>query len=176
MTGTDERARDFGAAVEPLFGSLYGAALRLSRNPADAEDLVQEAVLRAWRFWPGFEQGTNLHAWLSRILTRCFVDGYHRRRREQDVLVRAWLETPRARTSESVEDARSLSDEVAASLRALPAEFRSVVTLVALEDCTYREAAARLGCPAGTVMSRLHRARQWLQSDLGGYAAQLGYC
>jgi RNA polymerase sigma factor (sigma-70 family) len=90
MDAAGERTHDFEASVEPLLGLLYGRALRLCRNRADAEDLVQEAVLRAWRFWPGFEPGTNLAAWLSRILKHCFVDGHHRRRRERDVLVQAW--------------------------------------------------------------------------------------
>lgn len=166
----------FEASVEPLLGTLYGRALRLCRNPSDAEDLVQEAVLRAWRFWPTFEQGTNLGAWLSRILKHCFVDGHHRRRREHDVLVRAWREGLGPNSRELSTDERAISDEVAASLCALPAEYRSVVELVALEDCSYREAADRLGCPVGTVMSRLHRARRNLQSELGGFASQSGYC
>lgn len=176
MGAHDEQARDFEVAVGPVLGPLYASALRLCRDATDAEDLVQEAVLRAWRFWPGFERGTNLRAWLARILRHCFVDGYHRRRREHDVLLRARAEAACAHARDRLADDETLSDEVEASIAALPDEFRSVLRLVALEDCTYHEAATRLGCPVGTVMSRLHRARRSLQLDLGGYAAQMGYC
>jgi len=137
-------------------------------------------VLRAWRFWPGFEPGTNVRGWLARILTHAFFDAYARRRRERDVLDqvrRVESDVFAHATRGDAEHAmhHSLGDEVQAAVAALPSEFRSVLLLVAVDDCSYREAANQLGCPVGTVMSRLHRARRSLRADLHGYAATLGY-
>ena len=176
MSPRTSTADVFTASVEPLLGQLYARAVRLSGDTHDADDLVQETVLRAWRFWPRFEQGTNLRAWLLRILTRCFIDGYHRGRREREVLSLARHAHPDAAPAPWQPDECGLSDEVEASVSALPTEFRSVLRLVALEDRSYREAADVLGCPVGTVMSRLHRARRSLKADLGSFAAQAGYC
>lgn len=176
----DPATRDatcFAASVAPVLGMLRGMAVRLSRDPHDADDLVQEAVLRAWRFWPRFKVGTNVRAWLARILTNAFHDAYARRRREREVLDQVrHVEADRLANRHDAPAVRhSLDDAVDTAIAALPSDFRSVLWLVAVDELSYREAATQLGCPVGTVMSRLHRARRSLRADLGGYAATHGY-
>lgn len=167
----------FEVAFTPVLGMLRGMAMRLARDRDDAEDLVQETVLRAWRFWPHFTPGTNARAWLRRILTNAFRDAYARRRREREVLLELdQLELGRARAhDDGFASHASIGDEVHAALASLPREFHSVTWLVDVHNFSYGEAADRLGCPPGTVMSRLHRARRKLRAELGGYAAAHGY-
>jgi RNA polymerase sigma-70 factor (ECF subfamily) len=157
---------------------LVAAAIRLTGSRAEAEDLVQEAVLRAWVFWHRFEPGTNGRAWMHRILVNTFINGYRKRRREREVLTQVHaLETHARRSDESrsVTPGESLSDEVSHALARLPEDFRRVIVLVDLEDRSYRDAATAIGCPIGTVMSRLHRARRAMQRELAAYASSLGY-
>lgn len=157
---------------------LVAAALRLTGSQAEAEDLVQEAVLRAWIFWHRFEPGTNGRAWMHRILVNTFINGYRKRRREREILSQVHAiedHARRAHEARSVTPGESLSDEVASALSSLPEDFRRVVVLVDLEDKSYRDAATILGCPIGTVMSRLHRARRAMQRTLASYAATMGY-
>jgi RNA polymerase sigma-70 factor (ECF subfamily) len=166
-----EAAR-FQRCVQPLLDGLRGAALRLTRNPHDADDLLQETTMRAWRFWGHYEQGSNLRAWLHRILLNTFVNNYRRARRERELLQqlqRQQLSTEPDAQSESAEPGfvrASLSDELQLRLDELPEDFRAVLWAVAVDDLSYREAADTLGCPVGTVMSRLHRARRLLQQAL----------
>ena len=157
---------------------LFGAALRMTGRRAEAEDLVQEAVLRAWTFWNRFQPGTNGRAWMHRILVNTFINGYRRRRREREILgeitrdvveTRGWDRSLRAVPGEG------LGDEVTAALDALPPEFREVLVLVDLDDRSYKDAATAIGCPIGTVMSRLHRARRAMKQRLGEYAVTEGY-
>lgn len=169
---------DFDREVLRHRRELLGAGLRLTGSRAEAEDLVQEAVLRAWVFRHRFEPGTNGRAWIHRILLNTFISAYRRKRRERDVLAAAaavavgeWSE-PSCRAPEPVE---GLGDEVQAALEALPEEFRRVVVLVDLEERSYRDAAAAIGCPIGTVMSRLHRARRAMKARLEAYATTEGY-
>ena len=162
-----EAAR-FERSVKPLLTGLRGAAMRLTRNQQDADDLLQETTLRAWRFWSHYEQGSNLRAWLHRILLNTFVNGYRRKRRERELL-RELQEAASDSEPETLEPSAmraALSDEVKEGLDGLPAEFRAVLWAVAVDDLSYREAADSLGCPVGTVMSRLHRARRMLQKAL----------
>jgi RNA polymerase sigma-70 factor (ECF subfamily) len=175
---TDTSARDFDRAILEHFDELYGTAVRLTRDKTDAEDLVQEAIMRAWAFWDRFQSGTNGRAWIHRILMNTFINGYRRRKRERDVLgqVRLQISKKPQWTHDNERRAREgLSDEVEAALAALPEDFRSVVLLVDGNGLSYKEAAEALDCPIGTVMSRLHRARKRLQEDLRRYASDEGY-
>jgi RNA polymerase sigma-70 factor (ECF subfamily) len=173
---------DFDREAMPHLGALHGAALRLTRNPGDAEDLVQDAMLRAYRFFDSFEPGTNCKAWLFKILTNTFRNRYREREREHDVLSLA--ESSEANVSQFIgkapDDAetallgRMVSTDVEKALAAVPSEFRLAVILADLEDFSYRDIAEIMDCPAGTVMSRLYRGRRILQTLLLDYAVEQG--
>jgi RNA polymerase sigma-70 factor (ECF subfamily) len=173
---------DFEREVMPHMGSLYGVALRMTKNEGEAEDLVQEAVLRAYRFFDSFEAGTNCKAWLFRILTNAFNNRYREREREQEIL--GEVETSEANIGQFVGGAprdaetallgRMLSRDVERALAAVPGEFRLAVILADLEDFSYKEIAEIMECPAGTVMSRLYRGRKILQKLLYDYAVEQG--
>ena len=168
----------FEAAVARHTPALREAARRLTGCLDEADDLVQDAVMRAWTFWDRFEPGSNARAWLHRILVNTFINAYRKQRRERELFRLAGEESRReAHTAAAVRSAErdGLGDEVGAALRALPAEFRAVVELVDLGDLSYREVASELECPIGTVMSRLHRARKQLQEMLADYALTEGY-
>jgi RNA polymerase sigma-70 factor, ECF subfamily len=165
-------------------GSLYAAAVRKTRNPDDAEDLVQEAYLKAYRGFGGFEEGTNLGAWLQRILTNSFINSYRAaRRRPRETGLGAFERLghnspPNASAVHgSAEDelmARVTRSEVAQSLESLPAPYGPVVRLADVSGLSYQEIAERLQIPLGTVMSRLYRGRRRLRPLLSGLAAQHG--
>jgi RNA polymerase sigma-70 factor (ECF subfamily) len=173
---------DFEREVMPHLPALYGVALRMTKNEGDAEDLVQETVLRAYRFFDSFEAGTNCKAWLFRILTNVFCNRYREREREQEVL--GEVESSDAnlgqfiggapRDAESALLGRMLSRDVERALAAVPSEFRLAVVLADLEDFSYKEIAEIMDCPAGTVMSRLYRGRKILQRLLHDYAIEQG--
>ncbi len=171
-------------ALEHL-DALYAAALRLTRNPTEAEDLVQDTFVKACRFYDRFEAGTNLKAWLFRIQTNTFINRYRRRVRERDVLDGA-QSAPVGEGVMSRAAMRALSHPVAAAeqgllaqeieraLAQLPEEQRMMILLADVEEMSYREIAEVIGCPIGTVMSRLHRARKAVQKHLVAQAVQLG--
>ena len=168
----------FEVAVARYTPVLHEAARRLTGSSDEAADLVQDAVMRAWTFWDRFEPGSNARAWLHRILMNTFINAYRKQRRERDLFRAAGEESRRdahAAVELSLSERDGLGDEVGAALAALPPEFRAVVELVDLGDMSYREVASQLGCPIGTVMSRLHRARKQLQESLAGYARNEGY-
>ena len=158
---------------------LFATALRYARNHVDAEDLVQETLLRAYAGWDGFQRGTNCRAWLFRILTNSFINECRRLGKE-----RRWIglnepimSPTRRRAAQDPEGTLvegGLADEVVGALEALPPDFRQVVVLADLENLSYRDIARRLSCPMGTVMSRLYRGRRLLESALGDYARQQG--
>ena len=169
---------DFDRAVLCHLDELFGTAVRLTGSRSDAEDLVQEAVMRAWAFWDRFEPGTNARAWMHRILMNTFINGYRKKKREREMLAEARVEAARrpwwqSETRRVQKD--GVSDEVEAALEALPEDFRAVVLLVDYNELSYREVADALGCPIGTVMSRLHRGRRLLKRRLKAYAAREGY-
>ncbi|MEM7606138.1 MAG: sigma-70 family RNA polymerase sigma factor [Myxococcota bacterium] len=165
----------FEAIVSPHMDELYGAALKLTRSETDADDVLQESMARAWTFWDRFEPGTNVRAWMHRIVYNTFVNGYRKRRREREILERVH-QSGRALRAESAEPYMDgLGDEVRAALQDLPHNFRAVVERVDLRGESYRDCADALGCPVGTVMSRLHRGRRLLQSKLRSYATLEGY-
>ena len=165
--------------------SLYSAALRMTRKPADAEDLVQETYLRAYRGFSGFQEGTNLKAWLYRILTNTFINRYRSQQRRPDetnlddiedfYLYRRLGGLEGAKATRSAED--ELLDvitetEVREAVESLPEQFRLAVLLADVEGFSYKEIADILDVPIGTVMSRLHRGRKGLQKRLYHFAAQ----
>jgi RNA polymerase sigma-70 factor (ECF subfamily) len=168
--------RTFEEEAMPFLPGLYRAALRLTRNPADAEDLVQEAYLRAYRAFHQFEPGTNLKAWLYRILTNQFINMYRKSQREPvtvpDEDVEDWYlynrlarEAPDTSAEAVVID--SMPDEdVRAAVEALPEQYRAAVLLADVEGFAYKEIAEILEVPIGTVMSRLHRGRKALEKAL----------
>jgi RNA polymerase sigma-70 factor (ECF subfamily) len=168
----------FEAAVAKHENALRETARRLTGSRDEAEDLVQDAVMRAWTFWDRFEPGSNARAWLHRILVNTFINAYRKRRRERELFRAAGEECKReALTAVTHRTAQrdGVGDEVGAALAALPVEFRTVVELVDLGELSYREVATELGCPIGTVMSRLHRARKQLSELLADYASLEGY-
>jgi RNA polymerase sigma-70 factor (ECF subfamily) len=189
MTGIaekiDRERRLFETEARPHLDTLYGAALRLTRSKVDAEDLVQDTLVRAYRFYDRFEAGTNFKAWLLRIQMNTFVNRYRRGVRERQV-----LDGPMARpVGEGIMSRatmRGLTDPVGSAQRnliareitrafdALSDDARAMVLLADVEELSYREIADVIGCPIGTVMSRLHRARKQLQLSLQAQAAQLG--
>ena len=164
--------------------ALYGAALRMTRDRADAEDLLQETFLKAYRAYGRFEEGTNLRAWLFRILTNTYISTYRKRQRGPQVLdvedvEDLYLHRRLAATglSSSAEDAaleRLTAPEVLAALDELPEQFRLAVLLSDVEQFSYKEIAEITDVPIGTVMSRIHRGRKALQKALEPYAAELG--
>jgi RNA polymerase sigma-70 factor (ECF subfamily) len=168
---------EFMAAVNPVLDGLFGAAVRLTGSRSDAEDLVQEALLNAYQAWHRFIPGTNVRAWLHRILTNAYISGYRRRVRERRALdvdadpsKRELLITSSQASVEAVDGGlhcRGLGRTVQQALDELPVEFRTVVVMADLGELSYREIADSLGCPMGTVMSRLHRGRRALARRLG---------
>jgi RNA polymerase sigma-70 factor (ECF subfamily) len=167
--------------------SLYGAAYRLTRNARDAEDLVQDSLLRAYRFWDSFEQDSNCKAWLLRIVTNTFINEYQRKKRTREVLDAASAEQEAtdgvlvhadANERQSPERAlldRSVSDDVQRALEALPDDFRTAVVLCDVQGLSYKEIAEIMQTPVGTVMSRLFRGRKLLAAALRDFALAEGY-
>jgi RNA polymerase sigma-70 factor (ECF subfamily) len=177
----------FAEQAMEFMPALYSAALRMTRNPSDAEDLVQETYLKAFRSFGGFEQGTNLRAWLYRILTNTFINSYRSKKRRpaeteldegEDLhLYRRLGGLEAVLASRSAED--ELMDwftdvEVKNALEALPENFRIPVLLADVEGFSYKEIAEMLDIPIGTVMSRLHRGRKSLQKQLYELALSRG--
>ena len=177
----DER---FEREALPLMRDLFAAALRLTRNRADAEDLLQETYLRAYRGFGGFRPGTNLRAWLYRILTNTYINSYRKRQREPLVVpddsVDEWylydrLAREGAGASAETEVLDALPDEeVQAALESLPEQFRMSVLLADVEGFSYKEIADILGVPLGTVISRLHRGRRALERRLWDVVRERG--
>jgi RNA polymerase sigma-70 factor (ECF subfamily) len=175
----------FERDVLPLLPGLYGAALRMTRNPADAEDLLQETMLRAYRGFASFEAGTNLKAWLYRILTNSFINTYRKRQREPQTVEgpedfdewflfdRLGSRSVQRSAEEDVLD-RIPDAEVKAALESIPENFRMAVLLADVEGFSYKEIAQIMDVPIGTVMSRLHRGRKALEKALYGLAKERG--
>jgi len=175
----------FADQAMELMPSLYAAAMRMTRNRADAEDLVQETYLKAYRAFGGFQEGTNLRAWLYRILTNTFINIYRAKKRRPDesdlddvedlYLYRRLGALEAAQAGRSAEDEvldSFTETEVKSALEALPEQFRMAVLLADVEGFQYKEIAEILDIPIGTVMSRLHRGRRALQKSLFEFGRQ----
>jgi len=170
----------------PLMPQLYGAALRWTRNPSDAEDLVQEAFAKAFVAWGQFQQGTNLKAWLYRIMTNTHINMYNKRAKDQAKGGLDDLEDWQIGSAESVTSLASRSAELEAidnlpsetirkALHEIPDEFRMVVYYAVVDGLPYAEIAEIMETPIGTVMSRLHRGKKMLRKLLADYAREEGY-
>ncbi|PJJ61660.1 sigma-70 family RNA polymerase sigma factor [Compostimonas suwonensis] len=177
--------RLFEEQALPFIDQLYAAALRMTRNPADAQDLVQETFVKAYAAFAQFEQGTNLKAWLYRILTNTFINTYRKKQREPyqgtiDDLEDWQLGGAESTTSSSTRSAEAeaidhLPDSaVKDALQAIPEDFRMAVYFADVEGFSYQEIADMMKTPIGTVMSRLHRGRRMLRDLLADYALERG--
>lgn len=163
---------------------LYNFALRTAGNENDARDLLQETYLKAYRFWDKYEKGTNIRAWLFRIMKNSYINRYRKETKEPDKVdyddienfynsIRADFTDPNDLQEQLY--GNLLGDEVTKALQSLPDDFRTVVILCDIEGLTYEEIAEFIECPIGTVRSRLHRGRKLLQEKLQDYARQQGF-
>src|SRR5712675_1061557 len=184
LTPVADQAK-FAELATPFMSALHAAALRMTRNPSDAEDLVQETYLRAYRGFGGFREGTNLKAWLYRILTNTFINQYRAKKRRPDqvdlddvedffIFRRlGGLAASEAQRTAETEVLEALPDaEVKDALETIPEQFRMAVILADIEGFSYKEIAEILDVPIGTVMSRIHRGRRQLQKLLWDYATE----
>lgn len=182
-----KRRRRFEQEAAVHLNALYGLALRLSKNERDAEDLVQDTCLKAYQHWEKYTEGTNCKAWLFKILTNTFINRYRKKQRQRTVFAEDMTVSPLERLCAAAENpiergfadhaevmSELFGDEVCSALEEVPVDFRIVVLLVDVFDWSYKEAAEIVGCPIGTIMSRLYRGRRILQSRLLDYAVREG--
>ena len=183
---TASLAERFEHEALPYLDQLYGAALRMTRNPADAEDLVQETYAKAFAAFASFQEGTNLRAWLFRILTNTYINIYRKKQRQPfqagtDELTDWHLHEAESHLSTGLRSAEVealdhlVDADIVQALGELPEEFRLAVYLADVEGFSYREIADIMETPVGTVMSRLHRGRSLLRTKLTDYAIERGY-
>ena len=178
----------FQKIAMPNMQALYAMAIKLTHNERDAEDLVQDTMIKAYNHFDSFEEGTNCRAWLFRILTNTFINKYRRKQRERIYIENTIIETKNNIQSNSPENELStleteikrsffygLSDEVLSALNSTSEDFKSIVVMADVEDKSYKEIADYLHIPIGTVMSRLCRGRRLLRNLLTGYAKKCGY-
>ena len=184
-TDVDLTAR-FERVAIPLLDQLYGGALRMTRNPADAEDLLQDTMVKAYACFRSFREGTNINAWLYRILTNTYINKYRKKQRQPaeypteeltDAQLAAHAEhSSTGLRSAEVEALESLPDtEIKEALHAMPEEFRMAVYYADVEGFRYKEIAEIMDAPIGTVMSRLHRGRRELRGLLADVARNRGF-
>jgi RNA polymerase sigma-70 factor (ECF subfamily) len=179
-----DRTERFEQDVLPYMGQLYPAALRMTKNASDAEDLVQETIAKAYTGYHQFQPGTNLRAWLHKILANTFINTYRKRRREPATALGAEFQedwqvstdplAPPAPSAEAEALDRLADSDILRALRELPEEFRIAIYLADVEGYPYREIAEMMGTPLGTVMSRLHRGRSKLRDKLAKHAPGRG--
>jgi len=186
---TDAEIKEaFAREAVPHLDALYATAVRLTRNEGDAEDLIQETMFKAYRYFDKYEQGTNCKAWLFKIMTNTFINRYRKAQKRKEFTIdedfrplaeRAVLpeKNPLHQHFGDQETMfyRLFSDEVKSALEEIPVDFRMVVLLADLQDFAYKDIAEIMDCPIGTVMSRLYRGRRMLQQKLHEYALKNGY-
>lgn len=179
-----QKQEDFEEEIVPHLDALYNFALRLTSDPNDAEDLVQDTIVKAYRFFSSYEKGTNAKAWLFRILKNSYINNYRKKSKQPNQVdydeVATFYETIRAeRTDTSDLENRMfrelIDDDISQALEELPEDFRTVVLLCDVEGFTYEEIANMLDVPIGTIRSRLHRGRNLLKAQLMEYAQKRGY-
>ena len=185
LESASDRTIRFERDALVFMDQLYAAALRYTRNPEDARDLVQDTYMKAFTSFQQFEEGTNLRAWLYRVLTTTFINSYRKKQRQPLIanneledwqISQAQSHTSDLGKSAEVEALENLPDsDIKNALQELPEEFRMAVYLADVEGFSYKEIAEIVGIPAGTVMSRLSRGRKQLREKLAAYAKELGY-
>ncbi|HKL14720.1 MAG TPA: sigma-70 family RNA polymerase sigma factor [Balneolaceae bacterium] len=175
---------DFNEEIIPHLDALYNFGLRLTSDPNDAEDLVQDTIVKAYRFFSSYEKGTNAKAWLFRILKNSYINNYRRKSKKPQQVdydeVATFYETIRAERTDTsdLEDTmyrELIDDDITNALDQIPEDFRTVVLLCDVEDFTYEEIANMLDVPIGTIRSRLHRGRNLLKAQLLEYAEDRGF-
>lgn len=179
-----KKQKDFDDEIIPHMDALYNFALRLTTDPNDAEDLVQDTIVKAYRFFSSYEKGTNAKAWMFRILKNSFINNYRKTSKKPSQVdydeVSSYYESIRAERTET-SDLENLmfremmDDDLSTALKRLPEDFRTVVLLCDVEGYTYEEIANMLDVPIGTIRSRLHRGRNLLKTELLEYAKKRGY-
>jgi RNA polymerase sigma-70 factor, ECF subfamily len=178
-----KRQMEFEADVFPHKNILYNFALRTTGDADDAKDLLQETFMKAFRFWDKFEKGTNVRAWLFRIMKNSYINRYRKEAREPGMVdyddVENFYDSIRDESTDSNDLQKRmynnmLSDEVISALQSLPEDFRTAVILCDIEQLTYEEISDFLNCPIGTIRSRLHRGRKMLEEKLHDYAKERG--
>ncbi len=179
-----DRHKEFEQEALPHMDLLYNYAVRTTNNAQDADDLVQETYLKAYRFWDSYEQGTNIKAWLFRIMKNSYINRYRKETKEPDTVdydeVKDFYSRVRAESTQSNDLQETLfgsllDDDVTKAVASLPDDFRTVVILSDIEGLSYEEIAEFVDCPLGTVRSRLHRGRKLLREQLMQYGKQRGY-
>lgn len=185
LTGDEkQKQKDFDEEIIPHMDALYNFALRLTTDPNDAEDLVQDTIVKAYRFFSSYEKGTNAKAWMFRILKNSFINNYRKTSKKPSQVdydeVSSYYESIRAERTdtsdlESLMFREMMDDDLSNALTRLPEDFRTVVLLCDVEGYTYEEIANMLDVPIGTIRSRLHRGRNLLKTELLEYAKKRGY-
>jgi RNA polymerase sigma-70 factor, ECF subfamily len=185
LTSEDiKKQQDFEDEMLPHLDAIYNFALRLTTDPNDAEDLVQDTIVKAFRFFNSYEKGTNAKAWLFRILKNSYINNYRKKSKQPHQVdydeISTFYETVRSEQSnttdmEDIMYGQLLDDDVTRALERIPEDFRTVVLLCDVEGFTYEEIANMLDVPIGTIRSRLHRGRNLLRAELIDYADKRGY-
>jgi len=183
-TDLSARHHEFEREAVPQMDILYNYALRMTANPDDANDLVQETFMKAYRFWDKYEKGTNIRAWLFRIMKNTYINRYRKESKEPETLdyneIQNFYNTIRYESADPNDLQEKifgglLDDDVANAVRSLPEDFQTVVILCDIEGLSYEEIAEFVDSPIGTVRSRLHRGRKMLRDKLMSYARERGY-
>ncbi len=186
LRGQHKNSAEFAELAYPLLDQLYATALAMTRHPLDAEDLVQDTYVRAWRYYHRFEPGSSFRAWIMKILTNIFITEYNRKKRlpsrvDFDIFLSTTHDSGSGADSEvgyqvdPFADREDLFDDaVSQALNKLPEKYRTVLIMCDVNGMSYKEIACALDCPIGTVMSRLSRGRSMMARSLKGYGVQMG--